>query len=116
MAGYLPEEERLELVEAIHKMTTEKSKKAIQKRWSNTLPPTSKTILYPNRKAEGVQRYIPKDDWEDSGNGLLKNFEAQTDSLIGSCRSARIKEDSNVGLLEIEERFKAKALIRSQQS
>lgn len=107
MAVYLPDEERLELIEAIQKMTTEKSKRAIHKRWSNTLPPTSKTILYPNKKTEDLQRYTPKTDgvnqWH-SNNLLLKNFD-KDNTLIGSCRIARIKEDNNNGLFEIQERF-----------
>lgn len=128
MASYLPEEERLELIEAIHKLMTEKNKRYIHKRWSNTLPPTSKTILYPTKEYDkNIQRYIKKDEsagvkiddyqWKCNRNNLLmmKNLERTTDTLIGSCRIARIKEDNNNGLHEIQERFKAKSLINTQR-
>lgn len=129
MAIYLPDEERLELIEAIHKLTTEKNKRYIHKRWSNTLPPTSKTILYPYKEYDNqnVQRYIKKDEsagikYDDyqlkyNTNNLLmmKNIERKADTLIGSCRVARIKEDNNNGLHDIQERFKTKSLINKQR-
>lgn len=109
----------------MQKLMVEKNKRTLNKRWSNTLPPLSKTLSFSNKTVDATQRYIPKEESaglkeqnaglkeQNAEWNLLKKFEKNPDTLIGSCRAARIKEDNNNGLLQIQEHFKTKSLIRN---
>ncbi|GJQ73347.1 hypothetical protein Trydic_g13716 [Trypoxylus dichotomus] len=115
----LPEDERRELYEMVHQLSTEKSRRTNTTKWSNTLPSTKRAP--PHAKAEDIQTYTPTgeegtfrlEDCEarltstNRFHELMKKLEKK-DSLIGSCRAARMKEDN--GVIYFHENFKAKSL------
>ncbi|RZC36928.1 uncharacterized protein BDFB_006066 [Asbolus verrucosus] len=103
----LPQEDRFEIMELIQTMQSIKPKKST-KRWSNTLPQSRK--ITPK-----CEKYTPKE--ESAGiradGGHRKRIEA-SGTLIGSCRAARIREDSSV--LLFQDSFKIKSLLNKSES
>ncbi|KRT85494.1 hypothetical protein AMK59_93, partial [Oryctes borbonicus] len=115
----LPEDERKGLYEMVYHLSTEKTKKINATKWSNTLPSIKRAPLH--AKADDIQTYTPTGE---DGTFLLENCEARLtttnkfhelmkklekkDSLIGSCRAARLKEDNSV--IYFHENFKTKSL------
>lgn len=97
----------------------------MNKKWSNTLPQASKSCSKLNTLGTDVQRYLPKE--ESAGiadpnmkqmiknkESILKKYEnAKDSSLIGSCRAARLKEDST-NIFQLQENFKVKSLLKQK--
>lgn len=125
MFSSLPEDERRELHEMIHQLSMEKTKKTTSTKWSNTLPSIKK--VPPHAKLEDIQTYTPTNEEggfraEQCGttlsspnkfHELMKKLEKK-DSLIGSCRAARLKEDNSI--VYFHENFKTKSLTLSCRS
>lgn len=121
MATNLPQEDRKELCEMIRNIQTAKSRKAHAKKWSNTLPqPNLRAQAGFSSKNETIQRYTPKE--ESAGIKIsdpkleekLKIKNHSTASLLGTCRAARIREDSSIFLLH--DSFKIKSLLHKSES
>lgn len=117
----LPQEDRKEICEMIRNIQTAKTRKAHAMKWSNTLPqPNLKPQPGFSSKNEVVQRYIPKE--ESAGIRIrdpkleekLKIKNHSTSSLLGTCRAARIREDSSIFLLH--DAFKIKSLLHKSES
>lgn len=122
----LPREDRVELAELIQSIQLSKSKKSIAKRWSGTLPQMNqKNRISP--KDEGIQKYTPKEESagirisnsSGSSNGTNKetinfDYSGHRNSLIGTCRAVRIKEDNTVYFLH--DSFKVKSLLNKSES
>ncbi|KAF2878692.1 hypothetical protein ILUMI_27479 [Ignelater luminosus] len=134
----LPNEERLEILEAIHKLTNERNnKRNVNKKKSNTFIQlsNSRRKITPEVFSEDLQKYTPKEEsagirdtkqnvrdtnkekgkekfmskrWnkEQSLNGD-KNQEG---TLIGSCRAARIRDDTNI--IHFQDNFKIQSLMK----
>lgn len=102
----LPQEERCEIMEVIHTMQSIKPKKST-KRWSNTLPTSHKV-------ASKCEKYTPKEESAGIRDHRKRVEDKQTGSLIGSCRAARIREDSSV--LLFQDSFKIKSLLNKSES
>lgn len=118
----------MELLETIHKLTNTRSKAHLTKRWSTSLPHFNKVRLNGNYKSQDLQKYTPKEEsagipiaedlrrcgraWDKES--LLKKFEQNQNTLIGSCRAARIREDNSI--LKFQDNFKVKSLLRKKES
>ncbi|XP_008197316.2 uncharacterized protein LOC103314106 [Tribolium castaneum] len=104
-ASSLPQEDRCEIMEVVQTM---QSIKKSSKKWSNTLPQSHKV-------APKSEKYTPKE--ESAGVRDVchrKREDKQSGSLIGSCRAARIREDSSV--LLFQDSFKIKSLLNKSES
>lgn len=127
VSTHLLEEDRVELLETIHKLTASRNRRNAAKRWSSTLPQFNKG-KFEVKSSEGMQKYTPKEESagiplsEDVRGGhfkkwdrerLMKQLEKNKNTLIGSCRAARIREDSSV--IQLQENFKIKSLMRSNK-
>lgn len=115
----LPQGDRLELAELIHSIQTSKPKRSSAKRWSGTIPQINqKSKISP--KNETIQRYIPKDESAGIklGDGIKKKPQSSkvssTNTLIGTSRAARIKEDST--LFYLQESFKIKSILNHDET
>ncbi|CAH0563543.1 unnamed protein product [Brassicogethes aeneus] len=114
----LPQEDRVELLEIIHELQILKSKQS-GKKWSNTLPHSSSKAnveffskYTPKEESAGVK--IVADGVADEKREELKLKNVNLNSLIGTCRASRIREDSNIFLLN--DNFKIKSLLNSSDS
>ncbi|XP_050311537.1 uncharacterized protein LOC126747086 [Anthonomus grandis grandis] len=117
-ASFLPEEEQSKLLEIIDNIHTAKAKKSLAKKWSSTLPHSSK-INPAGETATSVQKYTPKE--ESAGIRIcqeethkLRKALLRNESLLGTSRAARLKEDQNVFLLQ--ENFRIKCLVNRAES
>lgn len=120
VSSHLPEEERHELLETIHKLTnTTRNKRLLTKKWSTSLPQFTKARLQMDDNDLVIQKYTPKEESagialeEDIGGSVrrevIKKLEKAEGTLIGSCRAVRIKEDS--GVFCLQEQFRQKSLL-----
>lgn len=115
----LPQEDRIELAELIQQLQMSKSKKSSTKRWSNTLPHSNSKIRM-TATSEVVAKYTPKEESagvkinESRTKEAVKLNNVNLNSLIGTCRAARIREDSSVFLLK--DNFKIKSLLNKSES
>lgn len=115
----LPQEDRLELLELIHSIQTSKSKRNSAKRWSGTIPQINQRSKI-SQKNQTVQRYIPKDESagikvEDGIKAKQKDSKSVcTNTLIGTCRAARIKEDNT--MFYLQESFKIKSMLHNGET
>ncbi|XP_018566173.1 uncharacterized protein LOC108907125 isoform X2 [Anoplophora glabripennis] len=120
VATNLPQEDRKELCDMIRNIQTAKSRKAHAKKWSSTLPqPNLRAQAGFSSKNETVQRYTPKEESagirvRDHKLEKLKIKNRSTSSLLGTCRAARIREDSSIFLLH--DSFKIKSLLHKSES
>ncbi|XP_060523408.1 uncharacterized protein LOC132700218 isoform X2 [Cylas formicarius] len=117
-ASNLPQEDRSELQEMIQMFHQSKLKKSLNKKWSQTLPHLSSGGRV-RPQGEAVQRYTPKEESAgiraDSEDGqAFEMTKVKAGSLLGTCRAARLREDSSVFLLE--DSFKVKALLNKSES
>ncbi|KAJ8923096.1 hypothetical protein NQ315_001649, partial [Exocentrus adspersus] len=119
VATSLPQEDRKELSDLIRSVQAAKTKKSLDKKWSSTLPQANlRAQAGFGSKNESIQRYIPKE--ESAGIRIrdpklqekLKNH--STNSLLGTCRAARIREDNSIFLLH--DSFKVKSLLHKSES
>ena len=102
----LPLEDRCEIMEVVQTMQSLKQKRT--KRWSNTLPQS-------HRVAPKCEKYTPTEESAGVKIDKRKVLDAkQIGSLIGSCRAARIREDSSV--LLFQDSFKIKSLFNKSES
>ncbi|KAJ3645638.1 hypothetical protein Zmor_023279 [Zophobas morio] len=102
----LPLEDRCEIMEVVQTMQSLKQKRT--KRWSNTLPQS-------HRVAPKCEKYTPTEESAGVKIDKRKVLDAkQIGSLIGSCRAARIREDSSV--LLFQDSFKIKSLLNKSES
>ncbi|XP_044252491.1 uncharacterized protein LOC123003653 [Tribolium madens] len=106
-ASNLPQEDRCEIMEVIQTM---QSIKKTSKKWSNTLPQS-------HRIAPKSEKYTPKEESAGvprDGSHKKRGEVGQSGGLIGSCRAARIREDSSV--LLFQDSFKIKSLLNKSES
>lgn len=123
ISSHLPEEDRAELLETIHKLTnTTRNRKLLNKKWSTSLPQFSKARLEIDEKDLVIQKYTPKEEsagialTEEVGSigviNMMRKLEKMEGTLIGSCRAVRIREDS--GVFCLQDGFKGKSLMRNK--
>lgn len=105
-ATNLPQEDRFKVMELIQNMQLGKTKKST-KRWSNTLPHLHKI-------APENERYTPTEESAGVKMSIKNGEHKQSGTLIGSCRAARIREDSSVFLFQ--DSFKIKSLLNKSDS
>ncbi|KAG5895213.1 hypothetical protein JTB14_035385 [Gonioctena quinquepunctata] len=115
----LPPEDRVDLADLIHSIQTTRSKKSTLQRWSGTLPQVNKrNKLSPTN--ETIQKYTPKEESagikikEATEEGKMEMKPRSSSSLIGTCRAARIREDS--GVFYLHDSFKIKSLLGKSDS
>ncbi|CAH1956180.1 unnamed protein product [Acanthoscelides obtectus] len=115
----LPPADRMELTELIQNVQNSRPRRLNAKRWSGTLPQSKNYSRLSQNGTEPPQRYIPKE--ESAGIKICDQKEAKqkyqsrsTASLIGTCRAARIREDSSVFYLQ--DSFKIKSLLNKSDS
>lgn len=115
----LPQQGRLELAELIHSIQASKPKRSSTKRWSGTIPQINqRTRISP--KNETIQRYIPRDEsagikvGEDTNNKQQVSKALSTNTLIGTGRAVRIKEDTS--LFYLQETFKIKSMLNNGET
>lgn len=111
----LPKEDRIEMAELIQNLQSTKNRRTIAKKWSTTLPQMNIKCKI-NPKCGTIQKYTPKEESagiriEENVRKTENSFKINVNSLLGTCRAARIKEDSNVFLLH--DSFKVKSLKKS---
>ncbi|VEN52709.1 unnamed protein product [Callosobruchus maculatus] len=115
----LPSEDRIELTELIQNVQNSRPRRLNTKRWSGTLPQSNSYSRLSQNGSEPPQRYIPKEESAgikicDRDEMKTKNQSRSTASLIGTCRAARIREDSSVFYLQ--DSFKIKSLLNKSDS
>ncbi|XP_076276024.1 uncharacterized protein LOC143206972 isoform X2 [Rhynchophorus ferrugineus] len=109
-ASALPKEDQNEILDIIQNIHMNKVKKSLNKRWSSTLPHSSKIVPQDHQP---IQRYTPKE--ESAGLQLSPKEKRRTrgilrgDSLLGTTRAARLREDNAIFLLQ--ENFRLKCLV-----
>ncbi|KAK5641536.1 hypothetical protein RI129_010083 [Pyrocoelia pectoralis] len=134
VSALLPYEDRLETLEAIQKLTNEKAKQTFNKKKCNAFVQLSNSKRKMNSELllESQQKYTPKEESAgirevstiDSTSmseekrltkvdrlGIEKTFKSDKGfdgTLIGSCRAARIREDTSI--LQFEDYFKIQSL------
>ncbi|XP_025836461.1 uncharacterized protein LOC108742227 isoform X2 [Agrilus planipennis] len=133
----LPLDERLEILESVHHLLSERNKKHSFKNRSHTLGSFGNSRSRSRNTDNGlglIQRYIPKEESagiriddgsrgdevsknEDVliGKSLIRNergnkIDIRGNSLIGSCRAARIREDNNI--IYFQDSFKVQSLSK----
>uniref|UniRef100_A0AAR5PCJ2 Mab-21-like HhH/H2TH-like domain-containing protein n=1 Tax=Dendroctonus ponderosae TaxID=77166 RepID=A0AAR5PCJ2_DENPD len=110
----LPKEDQSKLLDIIDNIHTAKAKRSLTKKWSSTLPHSSK--ICPSR--ELVQKYTPKEESAGiriSPEQTRKNKKPilRMESLLGTSRAARLKEDNNVFLLQ--DNFRIQCLVNKSE-
>ncbi|XP_066248167.1 uncharacterized protein [Euwallacea similis] len=109
----LPMEDQSKLLNILDNIHTAKARKSLTKKWSSTLPHSSKINPFGE---SGVQKYTPME--ESAGikisPGETANKLLRKESLLGTTRAVRLREDSNVFLLE--ENFRIKCLVNRSES
>ncbi|KAL1494511.1 hypothetical protein ABEB36_010097 [Hypothenemus hampei] len=114
-ASSLPKEDQSKLLSIIDNIHAAKAKRSLTKKWSSTLPQSTKGHL-----EEYVQRYTPKE--ESAGIRISpeetrkskKRTVLRSGSLLGTTRAARLREDSNVFLLR--DNFRSKCTVSNPDS
>ncbi|CAG9774038.1 unnamed protein product [Ceutorhynchus assimilis] len=100
----LAKEDQLRLLNIIENIHTAKAKKSLAKKWSSTLPQSSKINPF-------GQKYTPVE--ESAGIRIApeksKKVLARNESLLDRSRAARLREDNNVFLLQ--ENFRITTLV-----
>lgn len=120
ISSHLPEEERTQLLETIHKLTnTTRNRRLLTKKWSTSLPQFTKARLELTENDLVIQKYTPKEEsagiplQEDVGGvgrrEVMRRLEKGDGTLIGSCRAVRIREDS--GIFCLQDGFRERSLM-----
>ena len=125
VSQFLPTKERLQIMNTVQKHSAENKKTMRRRKWSNTLPSASGSSkplisdLY--FQEQTVQKYTAKNDSSEREThekhkpnniiNLMKGVD-QKNTLLGSCRAARIREDSSV--IHFQHRFKMELLNRNK--
>lgn len=111
----LPKEDQTEILDIIQNVHMEKAKRSLNKKWSSTLPHSSK--IFP-QNTQPVQRYTPKEEsagLQISPKERRKNKKLlRGESLLGTSRAVRLREDNGIFLLQ--ESFRIKCLVHKADS